>query len=412
MAGSLIPEPTRAKSRPLVIHCSLVLVICMPSIRVPDLRAGFYAGRATSNEAAQDNQQTRRLEPGKPIERELAGGQSHSYQLALDAGQYAKLVVDQRGIDVVAQMSGPDGKQIAEFDSERILRAQESVSLVAEATGNYRLIVRPKQKGAIAGSYEIRLEELRAATDDDRALHEARKLYMEFARLFDAGKYDEARPLIERALEIRERVLGPNHRDVAAAVHNLGFIHSNKGEYDKAEQLYQRALDIWEKVLGPEHPDVALATNGLANAYTSKGDYAKAEELYLRALNIWDKALGPKHLVSAHPLHNLGAIHYAKGEYAQAESFYQRALAIKEGALEPEHPEVARTINNLAILYYHSRDYLKAEPLMQRALKIREKTLGAEHPDVGAACNNLALLYYERGDDMKAKPLYLRALDI
>ena len=412
MASPLSQESTRSKSRSLVIHCGFVLFISIQSTSVQALRAGFSTGAARPNEAAQEDRQARQLERDKPIERELAGGQSHSYQLALDEGQYANLVVDQRGIDVVVQLLEPDGKQIAEFDSERRLRAQESVSLVAEATGNYRLTVRPKQKGAIAGSYEIRIEELRVATDDDRALHEARKQYMDCARSYGEAKYDEARSLIERALEIRERVLGPNHRDVAAAIHNLAAIYRSKGEYGKAEPLYQRALEIWEKVLGPEHPDVALAINNLANTYNSKGDYARAEEFYLRALDIWEKALGPEHLEVAQSLHNLGVIYYTKGQYAKAESFYRRALGIKEGALGPEHLDVARTINNLAILYYQSEDYVKAEQFMQRALTIREKALGPEHPDVAIAFNNLALFYYERGDDVKAEPLYRRALEI
>ena len=60
----------------------------------------------------------RPLEPGTPIERELAGGQSHSYQLTLTADQYLLVVVEQRGIDVVVQLLGPDDKQIMEFDSE------------------------------------------------------------------------------------------------------------------------------------------------------------------------------------------------------------------------------------------------------------------------------------------------------
>src|SRR6266480_8030830 len=38
------------------------------------------------------------LEPGKAIERELAGGGSHSYQIAVASGQYLHSVVDQREI--------------------------------------------------------------------------------------------------------------------------------------------------------------------------------------------------------------------------------------------------------------------------------------------------------------------------
>jgi hypothetical protein len=41
------------------------------------------------------------LEEGKPIERELSGGESHSYRLNVTTGQYARVVVEQKGIDVV-----------------------------------------------------------------------------------------------------------------------------------------------------------------------------------------------------------------------------------------------------------------------------------------------------------------------
>ena len=147
----------------------------------------------------------RTLEPGKPHRRELAGGQRHAYRIRLAADQFLKAIIEQDGIDVVARLLGPDGKQIMEFDSESRLRGQETVSQVAEAEGDYRLVVEPKQKAAPAGAYEIRIEELRAATENDRALQEARNLYKEAGDLYDAGKYDEALPSFERALEIRER---------------------------------------------------------------------------------------------------------------------------------------------------------------------------------------------------------------
>ena len=46
--------------------------------------------------------------------------------------------------------------------------------------------------------------------------------------------------------------------------------------------LYRRALAIREKVLGPNHPDVATSLNNLGNLLTVKGELAAAEELLAR----------------------------------------------------------------------------------------------------------------------------------
>ena len=44
----------------------------------------------------------------------------------------------------------------------------------------------------------------------------------------------------------------------------LGLLLKTKGLYSEAEPLQRRALEIGEKVLGPEHPDVAIHLNNLA----------------------------------------------------------------------------------------------------------------------------------------------------
>src|SRR5262245_33238478 len=220
-----------------------------------------------SQDGAVDEKDTHPLEQGRPVKRELNGGLRHSYRLRLSANQFLKAIIEQHGIDVVAQLSGPDGKQILEFDYERRLQGQEQASLVAEAAGDYRLVVQPKQKGAAAGRYEIRIEEMRAATENDYALQEAHRQNEEALKLQRAGKYDEALPLAECALETRKRVLGPDHRDVAGAINSLAIIYSYKGEYAKAESLFQRALAIREKALEPDHPDIAASLNNLALLY-------------------------------------------------------------------------------------------------------------------------------------------------
>src|SRR5271168_2464978 len=47
------------------------------------------------------------LAPGRVIQSALAGGQSHAYEISLSSGQYAGLVVEQEGLDVVVQISDP-----------------------------------------------------------------------------------------------------------------------------------------------------------------------------------------------------------------------------------------------------------------------------------------------------------------
>jgi CHAT domain-containing protein len=354
----------------------------------------------------------RALEPGMTHRREMACGQRHTYRIRLAADQFLEAVIEQDGIDVVAHLSGPDGKRIMEFDSESRLRGQERVMQVAEVEGDYRLVVEPKLKGAPAGSYEIRIEELRAATENDRALQEARNLYRKATDLREEGKYDEALPSYERALEIRERVLEPDHPEIAASINGLAILYYYAGEYAKAESLHQRALAIREKALWPNHPDVATSLNGLANIYWSKGDYAKAESLHQRALAIREKALGPEHPSVAISLNNLGLLYHNTGDLAKAETAYQRALAIKERALGPEHPNVAESLNNLGRLYRERGENAKAEPLHQRALAIWEKALGPEHPNIAESLNSLASLRRNTGDYAKAEPLYQRALAI
>jgi tetratricopeptide (TPR) repeat protein len=327
-----------------------------------------------------DEKDVRALEAGKPIKSELAGGRQHAYRIGLSADQFLKVIVEQQGIDVVVQVSGPDGKQILEFDSESRLQGQEEVSLVAEVAGAFLLTVRPQLNGAPAGSYEIRIEELHVATGADRALHEARMRFEEALKLRDAGKYDEALPLVERALEIRERLLGTEHRDVAAAIEILAGIYTNKGGYVKAEPLYRRALAIREKAVGKDHPDTGASLNNLALLYYYQGKYMEAEPLYKRALDIREKALGKDHPFTATNLNNLANLYRAQGKYVEAEPLHKRALDIREKALGKDHPSTASSLNNLALVYESQGKYVEAEPLYKRALAIREKALGKDHP--------------------------------
>ncbi|HMB27797.1 MAG TPA: tetratricopeptide repeat protein, partial [Blastocatellia bacterium] len=398
----------------LFLFSVLALIAAPPAVRgrAPGRRPYSTQEAARRPDGAGDERDVRPLEPGQSVKRELTGGQRHIYQIKLRADQFLKVIVEQQGIDVVAQVLGPDGAQILEVDSESRPRGQEQVSLAPEAAGDYRLIVKPKQDGPAAGRYEVWIDELRAATEDDRALQEASKLLKEYVKLQGEGRHDEAMPLVERSLEIREKILGPDHRDVAAALNALANIYWNKGDYAKAEPLYQRALTIFEMALGPEDPRVAITLNNLAALYWNKGDYVKPEPLAQRALGIMERAFGREHPNVAMVVNCLAIIYSSKGDYAKAEPLFERALAIWERTLGPEHPNIGIALSNLANVFYNEGEFAKAEPLYQRALAMREKTLGRENDEVAAILNNLALAYLDKGEYEKAEPLYRRALAI
>jgi CHAT domain-containing protein/Tfp pilus assembly protein PilF len=352
------------------------------------------------------------LEQGKPIERELSAEQSHTYQIMLAEGDYLSVKVEQRGIDVVVKVLGPDGKQVLEGDTDTRKHGEERASLVAEVAGAYRLSVQSAQRVTPAGRYEIGVTELRAATERERRLQEARKLGAESLKLYNAGKYDEALSLAERAVEIHRNELGPEHLDVAQSLRVLAIIHRDKGNYERAEPLFRRALDINEKTLGPEHLNVATTLNALAVLHSKRGEYTRAEPLFERTRIIREKALGPEHPEVAGTLNNLAIIYFRRGDYPKAEQFCQRALAIKEKTLGPEHPGVASSLFNLADIYRKKGEYTKAEPLYQRALAIGEKTVGSQHPDVAVYLSGIANLHYDRGEYAKAAMRFQNALAI
>ncbi len=352
------------------------------------------------------------LEVGKPVEREMSAGMTHSYRLALSAGQLADIFVDQRGIDVVVALFGPDGKKLTEIDGPTGRGGSERLSIIVETPGNYRLEVSAFEKGAPAGRYVARFAELRAATPADRLLVEALRLLYESAALENKGQLDEAIKSAEQAVALREQALGPGHLDVASALNQFARLCDEKGDYAKAASAHQRALAIREKRLGPDHPTTVVSAHNLALVYKTQGDYAQAEPLFRRALPVIEKAGGANHPDVANAADNLAAVYLQMGDYARAEPLFQRALAIREKVRGPDHPAVAYSLNNLATLYDRLGQYAKAVELHQRALAIKEKRFGTGHPEVALSLNNLARLRANQGDNEQAKQLYQRALAI
>ncbi len=145
------------------------------------------------------------LELAKPIERQITGGEVHPYNLTLKVDQYVHFDVDQRGIDLAIWIFDPKGKKVSKQDAFRV-GEQEQVAILAELSGAYRVEVHTSFPKGPTGRYEIKVTELRPATERDKISN-------------------RAGTLIDEAFEFERK--------------------QNKEAWQKAIERYQAALPLW-----------------------------------------------------------------------------------------------------------------------------------------------------------------------
>ncbi|HLE62952.1 MAG TPA: CHAT domain-containing tetratricopeptide repeat protein [Pyrinomonadaceae bacterium] len=409
LIDSLLSNSSVRKRLPsYCLHLLLLLLGIQFARYDPGVHASSCRSPSVQSLVSQNHQELTTLELGKPIERELTGGQKHSYQITLAAGQYVKVEIMQLGIEVGVSLLQPDDKTILVLDM--FVRAPTvALEQVVESSGVYRLEVYARAK-APAGRYEVRIAERRPATKSEHALQEARKLFGEVIQLQHGGKYVEASPLILRAQKIYEKVKGQEDPKSASVFQIIGALYSRKGEYERAEPFYQRALEIAEKVLPGNDLRLATFINELALNNLWRGNYEIAETLLQRALVLYENAPDdPLYLKIGYTLNCLARIYVDRGDYARAESAGKRILTIWEKAYGPESRMVATALADLADAYRIRGDYIQAESLLVRALPIADKAARENQPDANItlelAFGALATLYIDKGDYGRAEAL-------
>jgi tetratricopeptide (TPR) repeat protein/predicted Ser/Thr protein kinase len=227
---------------------------------------------------------------------------------------------------------------------------------------------------------------------------------------WNLGRHDEALTSYRASLRIKQAVLGEQHPEIATTLNNIGAVQWSTGDYEQALAAFRLVLSVREAALGPKHPDVAGALNNIGAVLASRGESAAALVYFRRALEIQELTLGSEHPDVAGALNNIGAILRKQGAYAEALETHRRAVAIWDAALGPEHPSVAMALNNVGIVQWDLHDTEQARATHLRALAIREKALGPEHADIAQSLDNLGDVAHSLGERDEAVALHRRAL--
>ncbi|MDX1567095.1 MAG: tetratricopeptide repeat protein, partial [Longimicrobiales bacterium] len=226
------------------------------------------------------------------------------------------------------------------------------------------------------------------------------------ALLVEMDRLDEAEPVLLEALEIRRRLYGARHPEVAPTLNHLANVRLRAGDYEEAEALYRELLSWSSDVLGEEHPMITAWENNLSAALRGMGRYEEAAEIQVRVLERRRATYGEEHGAVASALNNLANLYADLGRLQEANTALEEALAINRAVFGDEHPAVATNLNNLATMAWRRGDFQEALRIQQEALEMDRRLLGPEHEYVATDLTNVGNYHLLLGQlDRAEEPL-------
>ncbi|MEZ6126036.1 MAG: tetratricopeptide repeat protein [Planctomycetaceae bacterium] len=343
----------------------------------------------------------------------------------LKAGKYADAVVSfQAAVAIVEQLLPADDPQLAVcLDNLGSALTETGNYEAAKVTLQRALTIRESKLGPKHADTVTTLNNLGRVYDNlaDRAAAEMlyrRALDAErsFAVLNNLGslslrqeKFDTCISLLTEAVAASERSGAVSELDRASCFANLGTAYRQIGDLAQALACLDRALEIRRKVLSEDHPTTASSLNALASLRKDLGDLKTAQDLAYRAWKIADRKLGAGHRDTLTFLVNLASIHDDMDQ-PDAETLYRSALEAAETAAEPDEEMIGVICGNLGQVLSGTGKQHEAEGLLLRSLEIgRKLNLKAQQL---ASLNNLAMLYRKQGHADKAEEYLLEGLQL
>ena len=341
--------------------------------------------------------------PGESTTRELATGEIHSYQIALDPNQYLHAVIEQHGIDAGVTVYEPGGRTLVQLDCRNY--GPTPVSLIAETSGVYRLEVRSLEREQARGRYELRAEEIRPATAKDMYRIAAEKTFAEGEQLLKEWSAESRRRAIDKlkdSLSAWRSV--SDRREEALTLKRIGDMYYPLGEYQNALTSYHQALSLVRR--SKDRSSESEILNQIGYVYLTLGDNQKALKFCAETLQL-SQSTGNRR-ERARALNNLGEISYGLGKLQQSHEFYRQALSLWRES--DDRQGQALTLLNFGYTYSDLARTREAFDFYNQALSLWRTV----HDPRGQAATLSALgrLFSRMGESQEALDFFERAMQL
>lgn len=310
----------------------------------------------------------------------------------------SKLADDLRRL---ASVVGPyDPERAIELVEEAIALAEEELAPghpVLAASLTTAAEIRPLESGRDAAERKLELAD--SAVVMLRAYEGERDVRPQLAGALHAsgrGRGLDGLPNLEEALRIRRSLYGEDHTAVAATLNDMGLV-LERFDPAAADTLIEKALEIHERIHGPDHARTLSMMSNLAGRYREKGEYERAEPLYREALRRRQEAYPRDSLRHAYPMHGLGWSLAELGRPDEAVPLLRDVLEILGATgVETESVLYQTGRSTLGRALAVRGDYEAAEPLLRDSYEWVASSW-PQHPVLPDLLDRVVALYEDWG---------------
>lgn len=214
--------------------------------------------------------------------------------------------------------------------------------------------------------------------------------------LRERGDTQQALSIYEQAVEIA-RGFGPAHPDLTTYLVNYGVPLYIEGHLEEARRVLEEALERARETLPAEHFHLALVLNALALRHRQAGDPVAAEPLMRETTAIVERSLGLEHDWTFTAWSNLGRVLLEQGRLAEAEPLLSRALEGRRGRHGVDSPRTAGVLQAMAELRFEQGARREAIAMAEEAVAMSRRGFGPRDRRTAVALVVLAELRLRQG---------------
>ena len=207
------------------------------------------------------------------------------------------------------------------------------------------------------------------------------RLLAEFARyrvLLQQGTLDEADIAAKRIVEMAIKVYGPQSRETANALNNLGIVQHSNGQYDAAIQNFTSSVEIIELVADRLNDALVNPLKGLGAAQLGNGRPDQARKTFDRAAHITQVNEGPHNLGQIEILESIAETYIRMDDTKSARNILDRIHIINVKHFEKDPLGLLPSLMSRADWQHRAGYYSEERTTYRRAIRIIETTSGKE----------------------------------